>query len=108
MTDWPWRFGILEMSSFESGRAWRDRLRAVEGAGFSTVLWSDHYERSSLGPLAAMAAAAVVTDRLVVGTLVLNNELRSPAMLAKELTTVDLLAAGRLEVEIGAGWMTTD
>src|SRR6476620_3982243 len=49
-----------------------------------------------------MAAAA--TSTLRVGNIVLSNDFRHPALLAKEAATLDLLSGGRLEFGIGAGW----
>jgi probable F420-dependent oxidoreductase len=39
-----------------------------------------------------------------VGSFVLNNDLRHPAVLAQELASIDVLSGGRLDVTIGAGW----
>ena len=39
-----------------------------------------------------------------LGTFVLNNDLRHPAVLAQELASLDLLSDGRLEIGLGAGW----
>ena len=55
-------------------------------------------------PLPALAAAAAVTSRLRLGTFVLNNDLRHPAVLAQEAATVDLISNGRLDLGMGAGW----
>jgi probable F420-dependent oxidoreductase len=41
---------------------------------------------------------------LRIGTFVLNNNLRHPAVLAQELATLDRLSGGRLEIGLGAGW----
>ena len=49
-----------------------------------------------------------MTKTLRVGTLVFANDFRHPAVLAKEAATLDLLSDGRLEVGVGAGWMTDD
>lgn len=38
----------------------------------------------------------------------LANDFRHPSLLAKELSTLDLLSDGRLEIGLGAGWMTSD
>ena len=43
-----------------------------------------------------------------MGTIVLDNDFRHPAMLAKEAATLDLLTDGRFELGIGAGWMLAD
>ena len=53
-----------------------------------------------------MAAAA--TSTLRIGALVLDNDYRHPVVLAKELATMDVLSAGRVEIGIGAGWMESD
>lgn len=108
MSNRTFRFGVLHMSPVTAARAWADHVRRVEGAGFSTLLLSDHFARSPLGPLAAMAHAAGLTETLRVGSLVFNNDLRHPALLAKELATIDLLSDGRVEMGLGAGWMVAD
>lgn len=88
--------------------AWTALARRAEDLGYSTLLVSDHVLYPQLGPLAAMATAAAVTERLRVGTLVLANDFRHPAVLAKELATIDVLSGGRLEIGIGAGWAADD
>ena len=55
-------------------------------------------------PLPALQAVADATTTLRVTQLVLAADFRHPAVLAKELATVDVLSGGRLEVGIGAGW----
>ena len=102
------RFGILHMSPVVSGAAWLDHVRLVEATGFSTLLLSDHFGSSPLAPVPAIAAAAAVTTELHVGSLVLNNDFRHPAMLAKEALTLAILAPGRVELGLGAGWMSQD
>ncbi len=104
----PFRFGILHMSPVPSARAWANHVRRIEASGFSTLFLSDHFERSPLAPIPAMANAAALTDDLIVGSLVLNNDLRHPALLAKEMATIDLLTDGRVELGLGAGWMIAD
>jgi probable F420-dependent oxidoreductase len=56
----------------------------------------------------ALAAAAAVTTTLRVGPLVLGNDYKHPVVLAREAATLDVLSNGRLELGIGAGWMTAD
>jgi probable F420-dependent oxidoreductase len=55
-----------------------------------------------------MATAAAVTNTLNVGTLVLDCDFRHPAVLARELASIDALSGGRLEVGLGAGWKRLD
>lgn len=81
--------------------------RRAEAAGYSGVSVSDHFT-AQLAPIPAMAAAAMVTDRLRLGFNVLANDFRHPALLAKEVATIDVLSGGRTVLGIGAGWMTHD
>ena len=68
---------------------------------------SDHLD-DQLAPFAALMAAADATTTLRVGALVLSNDYRHPAIVAKEAATIDLLSDGRFELGLGAGWMTSD
>ena len=104
--DRRFRFAV-QLSNAPSGDAWLAQARQVEALGYSTLYLPDHFG-DQLGPLPAMAAAAAVTTDLKVGALVLGNDYRHPVVLAKELATVDVLSGGRLEIGLGAGWMTTD
>ncbi|MFF7653597.1 TIGR03619 family F420-dependent LLM class oxidoreductase [Streptomyces sp. NPDC007983] len=60
--------------------------------------------RSALDPFALLATAAAVTERVQLGTNVINAPWYAPALLARSLTSVDLLSAGRLLVGLGTGW----
>jgi probable F420-dependent oxidoreductase len=53
-------------------------------------------------------AAADATSELHVGSMVICNDFRHPAILAKEAATIDLLSEGRFELGIGAGWMRAE
>ena len=77
--------------------------RAAESVGYSHVCIHDHLT-SQLAPIATLTAVAMATERLRLCPLVLNNDLRPPAVLAQELATLDLLTDGRLVIGIGAGW----
>jgi probable F420-dependent oxidoreductase len=90
-----------------SASEWTDTARKAEGLGYSTLLMPDHFG-DQLSPVAALSTAAAVTETLRVGTLVFANDFRHPAVLAKDTATLDLLSDGRLEVGMGAGWMTDD
>jgi probable F420-dependent oxidoreductase len=100
------RFGV-DLQSPLPGTSWLDSAREVEALGYSTMFVPDHFDEG-IGPIAAMATAAAVTSTLNVGTLVLDCDFRHPAVLARELATIDQLSSGRLELGLGAGWKTLD
>lgn len=56
-------------------------------------------------PLATLAFVAARTERVGLGTSVLVLPLYQPALLARQLTTIDVLSGGRLKLGIGTGWM---
>jgi probable F420-dependent oxidoreductase len=65
----------------------------------------DEVYRSVLDPLTALAYAAAATSRIRLGVAVVNLPFVSPAYLAKQATTVDVLSGGRLDLGLGIGWM---
>jgi probable F420-dependent oxidoreductase len=89
-----------------TGEEWRLQLGSAEHLGYSIVTLADHFG-GRLAPLTALAAAAGQTE-LRLGTLVLANDFRHPAVLAKEIATLDQLSGGRCELGIGAGWLAED
>ena len=102
----PFRFSVLS-STTPTMTAWREHARFAEGDGYSALFVTDHLD-NQFGPLVAAAVAAEATTSLHVGTLVLNNDLRNPVVLAKEFATLGLAAEGRVEVGFGAGWLRSD
>lgn len=87
--------------------AWRTRARVAESLGYSALYITDHLD-AQYGPLVAATVAAEATTSLHIGTAVLNNDLRNPVVLAKEIATLGLVAEGRIEVGFGAGWLRSD
>ena len=102
----PFRFSVLS-SIASTMAAWRDHARLAEGSGYSALYVTDHLD-NQFGPLVAATVAAEATNSLHVGTLVLNNDLRNPVVLAKEIATLGLVADSRVEVGFGAGFMRSD
>ncbi|MFM8236212.1 MAG: TIGR03621 family F420-dependent LLM class oxidoreductase [Actinomycetota bacterium] len=102
----PFRFG-LQLDAPFPGRTWAESAREVEDLGYSTVFFPDHLDEGP-GPIAGMAVVAATTTVLRVGPLVLACDYRHPAILARELATIDAFSGGRLEVGIGAGWKRLD
>jgi probable F420-dependent oxidoreductase len=102
------RFGVMNEQMLPAS-AWINQVRQIEALGFATFLIRDHLVADFFGaqyaPIAAMATAAAVTTSLHVGSMVLSNDFRHPAMLAKEAATIDTLSGGRFELGIGAGWL---
>jgi probable F420-dependent oxidoreductase len=101
------RFGVMAPKA-DSGRAYREVAQKAEDLGYSTLYVPDHFVDHPFGPFPAMAMAAEATTTLRVGSLVLGNDYRHPVVLARDAATLDLLSDGRLELGIGAGWMTVD
>jgi probable F420-dependent oxidoreductase len=89
--------------------------RRAEELGYSS-LWSfqrllnpadGHYGeayRSVHDPLVTLAYAAAVTSRIRLGTAVVNAPFTAPIVLAKQVTTLDILSGGRVDLGLGLGW----
>jgi probable F420-dependent oxidoreductase len=117
----------------DPGHAWSSTLalaQAMEAAGVDRVVVSDHiafgenldaYRDPALGgtvggrqptgpdgqwlePLTVLTALAAVTSRIRLGTAVLLAALRRPAVLAKQVSTLDVLSDGRVDLGVGVGW----
>ena len=80
-----------------------DGVRMAESIGYDAICIHDHLT-PQLAPIPVLTAVAMATERLRLCPLVLNNDLRHPAVLAQELATLDRLSDGRVIVGIGAGW----
>jgi len=101
------RFGVMAPAA-SSAAEYRETARRAEALGYSTLYVPDHFVDHPFGPFPAMAMAAEATSTLRVGSLVLGNDYRHPVVLARDAATLDLLSDGRLELGLGAGWMTAD
>jgi probable F420-dependent oxidoreductase len=106
--DRKFRFGVQTSTSGGSAKSWREKARKVEDLGYSTLFMPDHFVTMELAPMVGISFAAAATERLRIGMLVLGNDYKHPAVVAKEAATVDLLSDGRLEFGLGAGWQQTD
>ena len=85
----------------------------ADRSGFDTLLVMDHfYQLPGLGDpdlymlecYTLLAGLAQVTSRVRLGSLVTGNTYRNPAVLAKTVTTLDIVSGGRAQLGIGAGW----
>jgi probable F420-dependent oxidoreductase len=102
----PFRFG-LQSRHAPDARGWRELARKAEDLGFSTLFLPDHFDEA-WSPTVPLTVAAEVTTTLRVGALVYDNDYRHPLVLARDMAALDLLSGGRVEVGLGAGWMTSD
>lgn len=100
------RFGVEMMAPFE-GRTWAESAQELEDLGYSTLFVPDHFDEG-YGPITAMATAAAATTTLRVASAVFAVDFRHPAVLARELASIDALSEGRLEVGLGAGYQVAD
>ncbi len=89
------------------------QTQEAEASGFDTVLVMDHfYQLPMLGPpenemlecYTLLSALAQHTKRVRLSALVTGNTYRNPALLVKEVTTLDHVSGGRGQLAIGAGW----
>jgi len=90
-----------------------DTAKAADDAGFALFTVMDHFfqmdrvwpaENPMLEGYSALAFAAAHTDRIELATLVTGVTYRHPGLLAKTVTTLDVLSGGRALLGIGAAW----
>lgn len=103
----PFRFGIHMVEPITSRAEWDTRARKAESLGYNILTVPDHF-RSHLAYAPVLATAAAATTTLRIGTFVLDNDFRHPAIVAAEAGMLDLLSDGRFELGIGAGWLRED
>jgi probable F420-dependent oxidoreductase len=101
----PIRFGLI--ASGATATELIETAKSAEQHGFSSIALNDHFT-STVAPLLGLQAMAAATRHIRIATAVLNQDLRHPAVLAKELATLDVLSGGRLELGLGAGWVRAD
>jgi probable F420-dependent oxidoreductase len=95
------RFGVVT-AGHTTRSSWISLAQRVEELGYSTLLVPDVLG-TPLATLTALAVAATATTKLRVGSFVYVNDYRHPALLAREIATLDLLSDGRVELGLGAG-----
>ncbi|HKG18616.1 MAG TPA: LLM class flavin-dependent oxidoreductase, partial [Candidatus Limnocylindrales bacterium] len=98
----PFTF-IADALDAEDAQTLTERARHAESIGVTTFAVPDHLVPMP-APIPYLSTVAAVTERLRLTAFVHNNDLRHPAVLAKDLATLDRYSGGRLDVAIGAGW----
>ena len=93
-----------------TGRTYTGAMRPAEAAGFDGIWFFDTIGRGTfrVDPVSAMAAAAAVTERIEVGTCILQVPLRRPVELAHRVLSVHYLSGGRVRLGVGAGSTEAD
>jgi F420-dependent oxidoreductase-like protein len=108
------QFALFSPQAGQSWHQMEERAHRCEKLGYHSIwlvdhMWSpgmpdlDHHECLTL-----MSGLAAKTEKIRIGTLVMCNSYRNPALLAKALCTVDHISNGRLEIGYGAGWMAEE
>jgi F420-dependent oxidoreductase-like protein len=107
-----WNFSTPTRSA-EIASTLAETARVAEHAGVSSFTVMDHFfqmegagsaDEPMLEGYSALAFVAAVTQRLTLGTLVTGVMHRHPGVLAKTVTTLDVLSGGRARLGIGASW----
>lgn len=89
------------------------QAREAQSAGFDSVFVMDHFyqlpmlgspDQPMLEAYTALGALATATEDVLLGTLVTGNTYRNPTLLAKIITTLDVISQGRAVLGIGTGW----
>lgn len=96
------RFGVGLQAARRSTSV-QDWARRVEADGFDVAHMADHLYTTA--PFPMLTALALATQRLRVGTFVLNAGFYRPALLTRDVTSLRDLSDGRFDVGIGAGYV---
>ena len=89
------------------------QAQEAQAAGFDSVFVMDHFyqlpmlgspDQPMLEAYTALGALATATENVLLGTLVTGNTYRNPTLLAKIITTLDVISQGRAVLGIGTGW----
>ncbi len=106
----PMEFGLYVRPA-ATYSAMVELARYAEELGIFGIFLNDHFEGLSgdrkepyLEAWTALAGIGVETKKIRVGHITLFNSMRNPAVLAKMITTLDVITGGRYETILGAGW----
>jgi F420-dependent oxidoreductase-like protein len=89
------------------------QAQEADAAGFDSVFVMDHFyqlpglgtpDQPMLEAYTTLGGLATVTEHVQLGTLVTGNTYRNPTLLAKAITTLDVISQGRAILGIGTGW----
>jgi F420-dependent oxidoreductase-like protein len=103
-----------EYDGWEPARAWARTVAVAQQAdrlGYESAWLFDHFhtvprpsDELTFEAFTTLSALAALTRRVRLGHVVVCNGYRNPALVAKMIATMDVIAGGRMELGIGAGW----
>jgi F420-dependent oxidoreductase-like protein len=109
------RFGLFTSMGAQTWSGVLDFWRHLEATGWDIACVTDHFmpntkerEGAMLESWSTLSALAALVPRLRVGTIVLGNTYRHPAVVAKMAAQVDIISGGRLLLGLGAGWQENE
>src|SRR6266478_7805265 len=109
------RFGVFTSLTLQTWPGVLDLWQHLEATGWDIACVSDHFMPNTQdreGPVleswSTLAALAALVPRMRVGTIVLGNTYRHPAVVAKMAAQVDIISGGRLLLGVGSGWQQNE
>jgi F420-dependent oxidoreductase-like protein len=109
------RFGVFTSMGTQTWSGVLDLWKHLEATGWDVACVTDHFmpntperEGAMLESLSTLSALAALVPRMRVGTIVLGNTYRHPAVVAKMAAQVDIISGGRLLLGLGAGWQENE
>jgi probable F420-dependent oxidoreductase len=105
MTQRPLKLGV-QLVGRSSVPELVEEARSAAAAGFEVILVPDHLGLA--GPLVALVAIAQAVPNVQVSNLVLNSSFYRPALLARDLASVDSATGGRLIISLGTGYVEAE
>jgi len=109
------RFGVFTSMGGQTWDGVRDLWQRLEQTGWDMACVTDHFmpntkdrEGPTMEAWSTLSALAALVPRMKVGTIVLGNTYRHPAVLAKMAAQVDIISGGRLLLGMGAGWQQNE
>jgi F420-dependent oxidoreductase-like protein len=109
------RFGVFTSMGAHTWSGVLDLWRHVEATGWDAACVTDHFmpntpqrEGPTMESWSTLSALAALVPRMRVGTIVLGNTYRHPAVLAKMAAQVDIISGGRLILGLGSGWQENE
>lgn len=99
----PFRFGVAGEHA-RTREEWVAKAQRAEELGYHVFLVPDHFW-VDVSPVPALMAAADATRTIRIGSHVFANDFRNPAMLARDVATLDMLSDGRFQLGLGTGYL---